>query len=218
MTQGPQTPPTPEQLWEKLVQEAGEDEIEAACAESDEEVERYLAANGFDVEAERAKGEAFLAALVGETGPSPSTSTSTSTTGGAAVEASEAPESERDVVWEAPRRRPAGVERSYPAAGWIATAATVAMGAAAAASVVLATPVQPGHEDSDAHATRRDSPAVADAMELRGRAKVALDAWRPEECLRLLDEAKARIPGGDGAEEVVEMRQTAEKRMQVGPK
>lgn len=211
MTQGPHTPPTPEQLWEELVQEAGEDEIEAACAESDEEVERYLTANGFDVEAERAKGEAFLAALEGGAA-SPSTSTD------GAVEASEAPESERSGGWEAPRRRPAYVERSYPAAGWIATAATVAMGAAAATSVLLATPAQPGHEESDAHATRKLAPSEADAMELRDRAKVALDAWSSEECLRLLDQAKAKDPKGDLAEDVVEMRKTAEQRLQVGPK
>lgn len=85
-------------------------------------------------------------------------------------------------------------------------------------TVLLATPAQPGHDESDAHTTRKVSPAAADAMELRGRARVALDAWRPEECLRLLDEAKAKDPKGDEAEDVVAMRETAEQRMQVGPK
>ena len=63
----PKTPKrrTPAEIWEKLVEEAGEKEIEAACALSEEEVEAYLRANGFDVEAEKAKAEAFLDALGG---------------------------------------------------------------------------------------------------------------------------------------------------------
>ncbi|HEY8091074.1 MAG TPA: hypothetical protein VIF09_24595 [Polyangiaceae bacterium] len=64
-TPKPPTPMNPAELWEELVQEAGEDDIAAAGARSDEEVEAYLRAQGFDVDAEKAKGEAFLAALEG---------------------------------------------------------------------------------------------------------------------------------------------------------
>ena len=213
MTQGPPTPPTPEELWEEVIQEAGEAEIEAACAESDAEVEAYLTANGFDVAAERAKGEAFLAMLEGKTDESDAVRAESD-----AVQASDAPDSERDAAWEAPGRRLAPDERMHPAAGWIATAATVALGAAATASVLMATPAQPDHGGSDVHATRRLAPAEADALELRDRAKVALDAWSSEDCLRLLDQAKAKDPHGDDADDVVEMRKTAEERLVVGDK
>jgi hypothetical protein len=67
-TPKPPTPRSPAEVWEKLVQEAGEDEIAAACAMNEEEAEAYLRAQGFDVEAEKAKGEAFLAALEGKRG------------------------------------------------------------------------------------------------------------------------------------------------------
>ena len=56
---------TPAEMWELLVQEAGEEEIAAIEALSDQEVEAYLRANGFDVDAEKAKAEAFLDALGG---------------------------------------------------------------------------------------------------------------------------------------------------------
>jgi hypothetical protein len=55
--------PTPDEVWRKLVEEAGEDEIERAANRSIEDVERELAALGFDVAAERAEAKAFLEAL-----------------------------------------------------------------------------------------------------------------------------------------------------------
>jgi hypothetical protein len=58
--------PSAREVWRKLVAEAGEDEIELAASLPIEDVERELAAYGFDVAAERAKGEAFLAELAGE--------------------------------------------------------------------------------------------------------------------------------------------------------
>ena len=47
-------------LWNKLVDEVGEKEIEAAASVSVAQAEKELAAAGFDVAAERAKAEAFL--------------------------------------------------------------------------------------------------------------------------------------------------------------
>jgi len=58
-------PRKPGDLWKKLVEEAGEDEIERAAKISVEQAEKELAAAGFDVAAERAKAEAFLDALGG---------------------------------------------------------------------------------------------------------------------------------------------------------
>jgi hypothetical protein len=50
-------------LWEQLVDEAGEELIERAANVSVEQAERELRAAGFDVRAERARAEAFLEAL-----------------------------------------------------------------------------------------------------------------------------------------------------------
>ena len=49
-----------EALWQRLVDEAGEDAIEAAAAVSVAQAERDLAAAGFDVAAERAAAVARI--------------------------------------------------------------------------------------------------------------------------------------------------------------
>jgi hypothetical protein len=54
-------------LWNKLVDEAGEEEIERAASMSVEQAEAELRAAGFDVAEERAKANAFLDALEGVT-------------------------------------------------------------------------------------------------------------------------------------------------------
>jgi hypothetical protein len=54
---------TPEALWQLLVDEAGEDAIEAAAAVSVAQAERDLAEAGFDVKAERAVAVARIEAL-----------------------------------------------------------------------------------------------------------------------------------------------------------
>jgi hypothetical protein len=56
---------TPEELWKKLVDEAGEEEIERAASISVAQAEKELAEAGFDVATERAKAEAFLRELEG---------------------------------------------------------------------------------------------------------------------------------------------------------
>ncbi len=61
--------PTPEDLWKKLVEEAGEDEIAPAASVEVADAERDLRAAGFDVKAERARADAWLANLAGETAP-----------------------------------------------------------------------------------------------------------------------------------------------------
>jgi hypothetical protein len=53
-------------LWQELVDEAGEELIEAAAAVSVEQAEKELAEAGFDVAAERARAEAFLLWLEGK--------------------------------------------------------------------------------------------------------------------------------------------------------
>src|SRR5271165_1011758 len=52
--------PTARQVWRQLLDEAGEDEIQAVLSMTDEQVEAELAGHGFDVAKERAKGDKFL--------------------------------------------------------------------------------------------------------------------------------------------------------------
>jgi hypothetical protein len=60
--------PTPENLWLTLVEEAGVD-VDAAAATSVAQAERDLIAAGFDVTAERARANAHIEALIGESVP-----------------------------------------------------------------------------------------------------------------------------------------------------
>jgi hypothetical protein len=52
--------PRPEELWQRLVDEAGEDEIERAASVTVAQAEKDLAQAGFDVAAERARARAVL--------------------------------------------------------------------------------------------------------------------------------------------------------------
>ena len=99
----------------------------------------------------------------------------------------------------------------------MATVATAALGVTAATAAVLATPHAPADIQPDRPAPPQVSPAVAQATELRDRAKNKLDEWLPEQCLLLLDQAAQKDPKGDQAPEIVQMRATAMERM-PGPK
>jgi hypothetical protein len=55
------------QLWQKLVDEAGEDLVEEASAVSVAQAEKELAEAGFDVAAERGRAEDFLTSLAAGT-------------------------------------------------------------------------------------------------------------------------------------------------------
>ena len=57
------SPRNPAALWRRLVEEAGEEAIDAAASLSVAQAERDLAAAGFDVAAERAVAEAWVDAL-----------------------------------------------------------------------------------------------------------------------------------------------------------
>ena len=110
----------PEKLWQRLADAAAEDDVEAASAVSVTEAERDLAAAGFDVKAERARAEALIAELMGETAP-----------------AKGAPESATEpTAWEqaaaSPARKPAPSRVLWLAAALLAAA--VAGGALYAAA------------------------------------------------------------------------------------
>ncbi|MDP9149216.1 MAG: hypothetical protein M3O36_04640, partial [Myxococcota bacterium] len=55
--------PSPPDLWQQLVDEAGEDEIARAAGVNVARAEQELAASAFDVAAERAKATAVLGAI-----------------------------------------------------------------------------------------------------------------------------------------------------------
>jgi hypothetical protein len=56
---------TPEQLWQTLVEEAGEDAIASAASATVAQAEQELALAGFDVAAERARANERIAELTG---------------------------------------------------------------------------------------------------------------------------------------------------------
>src|ERR1700689_3122662 len=62
-------PSTPEQVWQRLVDESGEDEIERAGRASVAQAERELRQAGFDVKKERAEADAWLKELTREAAP-----------------------------------------------------------------------------------------------------------------------------------------------------
>jgi hypothetical protein len=57
---------TPEQIWQQLVDESGEDEIERAASISVAQAESALRGAGFDLRKEHAQAEAELRELTGE--------------------------------------------------------------------------------------------------------------------------------------------------------
>jgi hypothetical protein len=103
--------PSREEIWKKLVQEAGDDAVASAASVGVEQAERELAAAKFDVKAERARANALIAELVGESGPTSDRGESTAWVSKAA------PESER--------KRPAGTRRAVGIALALAALATL---------------------------------------------------------------------------------------------
>jgi hypothetical protein len=171
-------------LWKKLVDEAGEDEIDRAANVSVEQAEAQLRAAGFDVAAERAKANAFLDALEGEprrAEPEP--------------RRQPRPQSQP----QPPRIQPRAMRR--PALVWLAVAAS--MGAAAGGSVVATLQRLPS-PGVGAPAT-----GSAAATELRRQATAACDAKQWSVCLAELDKARAFDPGGDSAAAVKSLRDKA---------
>jgi len=93
---------TPENLWQRLVDEAGEDTVESAAGASVAQAERDLVAAGFDVKAERARAEALIDELTGGAsspkGTREAATEPTAWVSGAAPAARRSPPSRR-VVW-----------------------------------------------------------------------------------------------------------------------
>jgi hypothetical protein len=198
-----------EALWAELVDEAGEELVEAAASVSVEQAEAELRAAGFDVEAENARAEAFLAWLEG---------TGTASDAGLAAEAdalidraAKAPAPGEKVVPIAHARR-----KRRPVGAWVAAAAAVAAGAVVYVETQLPMVGSPAPPSSSSETP--GSPDTAAAVGLRRRAADAFEAGRAAECLSLLDEARAKDPAGDATPEVAQLRKRAEAAVRGDPK
>jgi hypothetical protein len=182
-----------EELWAELVEEAGEDLIEAAASVSVEQAEADLRAAGFDLDEEQARAEAFLASLAGTQAEAKERPAETK---------KETPGEEKVVP-----PKPAARTTRRPLVVWAVAAAAVA-----ASTATLYLELRPPMVASP-------SPeALAAAAELRHRATVACDEGRPAECLSLLDGARAKDPAGDAEPEVARLRARAERDLGAGRK
>jgi hypothetical protein len=189
-------PRDPEDLWNSLLDEAADAEIDAAASVSVEQAERELAAAGFDVKAERARAEAFLDELEGKPTAKP--------------------------VAAAPATAPG--RRRRPSVLLLAAAATVTIGGGAFLYAELHTPEPPPHPlptppsplpippVPTAPPVESNAPLYS-ASELRDRARAAMDQHQPLDCLRLLDQARLQDPAGDTAPEVQALRVRADKAL-----
>ncbi|HEY6460629.1 MAG TPA: hypothetical protein VIY73_10780 [Polyangiaceae bacterium] len=226
-----------EELWEALLEEAGEELIEAAAAVSVEQAEKELAEAGFDVAAERAKAEAFLRSLEdGTFGTSDAANAAKPAKPAAvAVDAGEAVAAVPAVASVAlidalgsrpPPARDTTPRRGRPVAVWVGVALAAA---AAVVAYVERQPSEPLVAGPDTHpSSTSSSPSaspeapspqlVAMAADLRRRAATACDAGRPDVCIALLDEAAKKDPAGDGKADVEALRREALEKMQAKPK
>jgi hypothetical protein len=190
-------------LWKKLVDEAGEDEIDRAASVSVEQAEADLKAAGFDVAAERAKANAFLDAL--ESGAQRSAPR-------------EAPQVTPPAARVAGEKRRA---RRRPAFAWLAAAATLGAVAGGALVAALQQPTIVGAPRPPAPSTSVPVvPSAADlvaAADLRRQAAAACDTKQWSLCLADLDRARVADPGGDDAPAVKSLRDKAIARIMQKP-
>jgi hypothetical protein len=173
-------------LWNELVDEAAEAEIDRAANVSVEQAEADLRAAGFDVAAERARANAFLEELEGK----PSTATATPPLTPTATPTPTPP----------PRRT-----RSRPALLWLAAAAT--SGVVAGGSLVAA--LEPALVAQPTGSAGVSPENLAVAADLRHEAATACDAKDWSVCLAHLDEARAVDPGGDDGPGIKRLREKA---------
>ena len=167
-------------LWNKLVDEAGEDEVDRAASMSVEQAEAELKAAGFDVAEERAKANAFLDALEGTT-----------------RQPAKEPPAPAKTVARRPSRRPAAV--------WLAAAASI--GAVAGGTLVSTfetVPLVAKPAPREPSAAERDA-----AAQLRRDAAAACNARQWSVCLAALEKARAFDPDGDDAPAVKSLRDQA---------
>lgn len=213
-----------EELWQKLVDEAGEALIEEAAAVSVEQAEKDLAAWGFDVKAERARAAAFLASLEAgtfrdpplEPQPAVAQAVPQEAPSGAKI-ASIGKSDKKD------RASKSDKKKQRPTPLWVAAAAAAVTAGAAVAYV--ATRPEEGHPPSPpaptpppSTASPAPSPDLVAATSLRHRAEAACNQGDFKECMALLDEARDKDPAGDTTPEVQRLRDRAEQQFEAKPK
>ena len=186
-------PRKPEELWEPLVQEAGDKEVEEAASVRVADAEKELSAAGFDVAAERAKAGAFLDSL--------GSGESSKVVLAKPEKPEEPPVPQSRIATVRPPRRPEPRSRVM----WVAIAATIVVAAG-----VVYTALNPAPPAPYTPPPVPSSPVVASA-ELRRQARSACDQGKAPECLALLDRAKAQDPAGDTSPEMVQLRDRAIK-------
>lgn len=213
---------TAKELWDKLVDEAGEELVERAASVSAEQATKELAAAGFDVKAEEAEAEAFLKDLA---------SGALEKRAAEKAEAkAEKPEAKTEKKAEsAPVTAPdtSGTREKAPAPGkverieprkrqplpaWLmAAAAGVIAGGGVVYSAMgptgVSKPPPPGPSAAD----------LAAATDLRREATAACDASKWAECLADLDQARALDPDGDEGAPVKAMRDRAIRNIRGKP-
>jgi hypothetical protein len=182
-------PPSASEIWQRLVDEAGDEEVERAASVSVEQAERELAAMGVDVAAQRAKADDFLQALE---------------RGAVAGPEGDRPQPDRSSVRTRPDPKPARGERRHVPGRVVllAAAATAAVGGAIAYGAAHHRHPAPAPSPAPS-----PSPDIANADELRRYASKACEHHDWATCLMLLDQAREKDPAGDSRPEVVRLRE-----------
>jgi hypothetical protein len=212
------TRPTATQVWRRLVDEAGEDEIAAVLSMSQEQVDAELAGAGFDLGTERAKADAFLEELV------------SGALDGSLGFRSETPEvmqapTSAVVAIARPQPRPEPWHRRRPRTALVLLVAATAAAAAGATYVAmhhepapappLPSPPAPAPAPSPTASVVPDLVAAAD---WRSKAVAACDAKDFETCLADLDIARVLDPDGDDRPLVRRTRDVAIKGVLEKPR
>lgn len=205
------TKPTAAQVWRRLVDEAGEDQIAAVLSMSQEQVDAELAGAGFEIQNERAKADQFLEDLVS----------------GALDESlgfrSETPDPERArtsavVAIARPQHKPEPWHRRRPRTALVLLIAATAAAAAGATYVAMhqerapepPLPSLPPPAPAPSP-TASAAPDLVAAADWRSKAVAACDAKDFKTCLADLDIARALDPDGDDTPLVRRTRERAIK-------
>jgi hypothetical protein len=195
------TKPTASQVWQQLLDEAGEDEIASVLSLTPEQVEAELAGHGIDTAAERAKADRFLDDL---------------TASAASPLQAVLKPLPREIT--TPRRRPRTALVLLAAATTAAAAGALAYSALHHAPAPPESPPQPA---PPAPPTTPAPPVVPDlvaAAQWRDKAVAACKGAQWEECLADLDRARALDAAGDDTPLVKSTRDKAIRGMTSKPK
>jgi len=196
------TRPTATQVWRRLVDEAGEDEIAAVLSLSQEQVDAELAGAGFDLQTERERADTFLEDLLS----------------GALDESPSAVPTSAVVAIARPQHRPEPWHRRRPRTALVLLVAATAAAAGGATFVAMRQEPAPAPSSPPPPApvpvpspTASVVPDLVAAADWRSKAVAACEAKDFETCLADLDIARALDPDGDDAPLVGRTRDRAIK-------